>query len=439
MNENAFQAPSSRGIRPQPDSAGADAGARALTVAMLVVAVVAFGVYWLTAVLLDVRRAAGHFGADVNHYYVLADLLIHHRAARFHPLTTTLGLAWMKVFSLLTPWLSGPTLLKAMFAAVGALGVWGAMQVFAALLPRRTVLLAGVLYGSSLGVWYFSAIPESKIVTATLSTLYIAAYVRFRTRPALQATIVLMAVFGLACLNEIVSAFLIAIPVVDALLQRALDWRRVRWLAGHVAVALAAWFVLEVVVNGWFIPESVNFEGQSHLNMLLYYFAKNNYGLASIHGFIANWFFFNIVAPTPYAVWWPGAGDYFEPSLAAYIASPVALATLLVVALVLAVPLLPRYRMATLGPAQGLLLPLAAFALVRAVFFFGFNPAEPLLFSPAVTLVVWLIILVPFAASRFPAKGALLSVLCVLLIATNVGFMLGYEGWQGLAARFVGP
>jgi hypothetical protein len=76
---------------------------------------------------------------------------------------------------------------------------------------------------------------------------------------------------------------------------------------------------------------------------------------------------------------------------------------------------------------------------VRAVFFFGFNPAEPLLFSPAVTLVVWLIILVPFADSRFPAKGALLSVLCVLLIATNVGFMLGYEGWQGLAARFVGP
>jgi hypothetical protein len=56
-----------------------------------------------------------------------------------------------------------------------------------------------------------------------------------------------------------------------------------------------------------------------------------------------------------------------------------------------------------------------------------------------VTLVVWLIILVPFAASRFPAKGALLSVLCVLLIATNVGFMLGYEGWQGLAARFVSP
>jgi hypothetical protein len=227
-----------------------------------------------------------------------------------------------------------------------------------------------------------------------------------------------------------VSAFLIAIPVVDTMLQRGLDRRRALLLAAHGLIVLIVWLVLEVLVNGWFIPESVNFEGQSHLNMLLYYFAKNNYGLASIHGFIANWFFFNILAPTPYAVWWPGAGDYFEPSLAAYISSPVALAALLIVALVIAVPLLSHYRMARFGPAQGLLLPLAAFAFVRGMFFFMFNPAEPLLFSPTVTLVHWLIVLVPFAASRFPAKGAVLSVLCILLIMTNAGFMLGPDGWS---------
>ena len=151
----------------------------ALTIGVLAVTAATFGVYWLTAVVLASRHAAGHFGADASFFAVLADMAVHHRAARFHPVTTTLGLAWMKTFApLLTPWLAPATILKAMFAAVGALGVWAAMSIFTVLLPRGYVLLGGILYACSLGVWYFAGIPESKIVTATLSVLYIALYVR---------------------------------------------------------------------------------------------------------------------------------------------------------------------------------------------------------------------------------------------------------------------
>jgi hypothetical protein len=422
-----------------PNAGGADeiASGRVLALGMVLVTTIAFGAYWLTGMVLAERHSAAHFGADTNFYAVLADMAVHHRAARFHPVTTTLGLAWMKIFAPLTPWLAPATVLKALFAAVGALGVWAAMSIFSRMLPRGYVLLGGVLYGASLGVWYFSGIPESKIVTATLSVLYIAVYVRLRERWSLTGAIALGVVLALACLNEIVSAFLLAVPAVDALLRHGLDWRRARWLGAHVPVVFAAWFVLEVFVNGWLVPESKYAEGQSHFNMLLYYIAKNDYGLASIHGFAANWFFFNIVAPTPHALKWAEAGGYFEPTMAAYLASPLALAALFIIALIAAASLLPRT--ASLGPGGQLLLPLAAYALVRAVFFFIFNPSEPLLFSPAVTIVHWLILLVPFAASSFPAKRALLSVLCVLLFVTNAEFMLGTEGWSGLASRVARP
>jgi hypothetical protein len=189
--------------REEVGDAGASRGV--LTAGVLTLSAAAFIVYWLTAVVLASRHTAGHFGADAGFYAVLADMLVHHRAARFHPVTTTLGLAWMKMFSpLLTPWLAPATILKAMFAAVGALGVWAAMSIFTVLLPRGYVVLGGILYGSSLGVWYFSGIPESKIVTATLSVLYVALYVRLREKWTLAGARAHGAILALASMNQIV-------------------------------------------------------------------------------------------------------------------------------------------------------------------------------------------------------------------------------------------
>ncbi len=414
---------------PRSRTAEESTGSGVLSAGPLLLTAVAFGLYWLTGVLLASRYATGHFGADATHYAMLADFTVHYRVARFHPVTATMGVAWMKAFSFLTPWLAPATILQAYFAAVGALGVWAAMAAFAALLPRSYVLLGGILYGSSFGIWYFSGIPESKILTATLSVLYIASYAHFRERWSLSGAIQLSVILALACLNEVVSAFLVIIPIVDALMKRGFDWGHSRWLSAHVTVVLVAWLLLDVVVNGWFIPESTVPQGKSHYNMLLYYIARNDYGFASLHGFISNWFFFNIVAPTPHALHWPEAGGYFTPTLLAYLTSPLAIATLLAVTLVGAVNLIPRYRAVSLGPAGELLLPIAAYAVVRGVFFFIFNPSEPLLFSPAVTFAHWSLLLVPFVASPFPAKRELLAALCVLLLATNAGFMLGPDGW----------
>ena len=153
-------------------------------------AMLAFALYWLSAFALEARDGTMHFHADTWLYSELAEDNLFDRIVpdsqlarvfRFHPTTVVLAAGWMKIVKPLSTWIMPLHLLKGLFAAVGALGVWAAMQAFAAVVPRRHVLLWGAIYASSLGVWYFSSIEESKIVTATLSGLYIATYLHLRT------------------------------------------------------------------------------------------------------------------------------------------------------------------------------------------------------------------------------------------------------------------
>ena len=255
-----------------------------------------------------------------------------------------------------------------------------------------------------------------------------------RERWTLAGAIGLSIILAMACLNEIVSAFLVAIPIVDAVARRGVEARREQWIVAHAMVVPIVWFFLEVFVNGRLIPESAVAEGQSHFNMLLYYLAKNDYGLASIYSFVLNWFLFNIAAPTPTAPLWAQFGGYFAPTFTSYFRALPTIGVIGSLTVITVASVLPRYRTRDLGPAGALLLAVAAFGLVRAAFFFFFNPAEPMLFSPAVTLPHWLILLVPFAASRFPAKGTVLAVLAICLIATNAGLILGHDVWA-LALR----
>jgi hypothetical protein len=434
MNNGTFAL--SRSAPTRPNCYGdADGRARIGLIAPILLALVAFAVYWRSAAILDGRSTTAMFGADSPHYEYLRRSLVNDRAARFHPLTIVLGLGWMKLLVPLTAWMTPAVLLNGLFAAIGAIGVWASTITCASLLPRRVALLGGMLYAASLGIWYFSAIEESKIVTATLSVLYIAAYVRLRDRWTIAGAVGLSIILAMACLNEIVSAGLVAIPVVDALARRGYDARREPWIVAHAMVVPAVWFFLEVFVNGRLIPESAVAEGQSHFNMLLYYLAKNDYGLASIYSFVLNWIFFNIAAPTPTAPLWAQFGGYFVPEFMNYFRSLPTIGVVASMAVIVVASVLPGYRARNLGMAGTLLLALTAYALVRAAFFFFFNPAEPMLFSPAVTLVHWLVLLVPFAASRFPAKGTVLAVLAICLVATNAGLILGRDVWAIAAWR----
>ena len=395
----------------------------------------AFGFYWLSSFILAERWATLNFGADAHLYTMIAKGEVLDRILRFHPVTVWMAVAWMAALKPLTAWLAPHSVLKALFAVIGAAGVLATAPAFSKLVPRGTAMLFALIYALSFGVWYFASIEESKIVTATLSALYIAIYLHLRDRWTMRGAVLLTAVLLLACLNEIVSGFLIVIPVVDTLMRhggdwreagwRAADWRADLWLVPHALAGPLALAILEFAVNRQ-LPQAADAEGASHLSMLFYYIFKSDHGVASLYGFLVNWLFFNIAAPTPTAPYMitPPYGGYFEPSLASYFSAPASACAAILLGVILLASLW-RGREPLPHDKTSLLVGLLAYSAVRGAFFFIFNPSEPMLFSPAVTLAHLLVIAMLFMASAFPAKRVVLAAFALALLAANGAFMVG--------------
>jgi hypothetical protein len=386
----------------------------------------AFALYWLTFLALETHNGSSSFGADSVLYNAIAYGNIQPRLIRFHPATVGLAVAWMKIFTPFSYWIAPHHLLAALFAVIGAVGVRAALWAFELVVPRRYVLLCGIIYACSLGVWYFSSIGESKILTAMLSTLYIALYLHLRKAWSWQGAAVLTLVLGAACLNEIVSAFLVVIPAADAVLQRRLDFKTVRWIAAHFVVPVL-FVIVDMIINERLGPEPMNAESGSSASMFWFYVGISDHSLSSLYGFLLNWFCFNVAAPTPNAYAavsaWPTYFGYFEPSFANYFDDFVSMGVVAIAGLMAVASLAPGWRAERLS-ASAIILPLLAFTIVRGAFFFVFNPAEVMLFSSAVTLPNLVLLLAPFAASRFPAKALVLGCFGALLFAVNLRFMI---------------
>ncbi len=386
-----------------------------------VIAALSFLLYLVSAVLLDMRYAILHFGADGHLYEGLAQGVIHDRIARFHPVTVAMASVWKKLFGWLSVWVETKFVLKAMPAAAGAAGVAAAVSAFAVFMRRREALLCGAIYAVSFGVWYFASIEESKIVTAAFAAFYIAIYLHVRENLNTSRIVLLSAVLCAACLNEITSCFLAAIPAAEFLLRRSR--LPLLLLIAHIAAGCAALAVLEFVAR--VVLPATDSEGATHASMFFHYFLQNDRGLASFRYFASNWLFFNIAAPSASATHLANAAHnaagYFSPGLAQYSGHPFALAALVLLMAVFVSGLLrggSRVRF-------GILLALAAYSLVRGAFFFAFNPPEPLLFSPAATLAHLLILIVPFARSDFRWKGTALAAIAASLFLANGAFFLG--------------
>ena len=401
------------------------------------IALDAFALYWFSSYILEQRNGTTHFAADTWFYTELAEPNVLYRVAadedlsrvfRFHPTTVVMAAGWMKLVAPLNRWIDRHYLLKAMFAAVGAVGVWAAMWAFAAVVPRRYAALWGLIYAGSLGVWYFSSIEESKIVSATLSTLYIAAYLHVRNRWTMRGAGALTASLLLACLNEIVAGFLVIIPIVDTLVRHGWDLRQGRWVAWHALAGPFAFAILEGITRLWTGAPVTHAEGATHFSMLIWYISKNYFTAESFYAFAVRWLFFNIAAPELHASHWADAstnfGGDFRPALANYFSSPVSVGVVVLFGVILVASILARQPAAGVKTV-GLFPALTAYALLRSLFFFIFNSQECLLFSSSVTLAHLLLIGIPFAASSFPVKRTLLVIFAVLLFLINGAFITG--------------
>lgn len=432
-----------------------DARKAGLRLGFVLIALAALGLYWLSALVLQARGKVNLFGADRVLYAKLAGSNVTERIGRdyaldritrFHPLTTGMAVAWMKALNPLTQWITPRQLLKGLFAAIGAIGVWAAMWAFAAVVPRGQAMLWGAVYATSLGVWYFSSIEESKIVSATLTALYIAAYLHLRRRWTLPGAALLTAILLLACLNEIIAGFLVVIPLVDTLMTRgqSLDQslhrslhRRLphgRWIALHALTALAALMFLELVVNRHIVGTTTagpggGLEGASHLAMLVHYVTRHDFGPAALHAFLVNWLCFSVAAPTSFTTLapaeWPLYTAYFEPALANYFSSPVSAGLIVLLGVIVAACVLPKRQAEGGSGVAAILAALLAYAFLRGLFWFVVNPFECILFSPAATLAHLLLIGIPFAASSLPAKQGVIAAFALLLFITNGTFIIG--------------
>jgi hypothetical protein len=423
---------------PAESRSGAPRALASRQVRFVSIALAAFVLYWLSSLVVLARDGTTHFAADTWFYAELAQGDVFSRIAesyqldrifRFHPTTVVLAAVWMKMVAPLTPLVSPLHLLKAMFALVGAVGVWAALWAFAAVVPRRHVMLLGAIYASSLSVWYFSSLEESKIVSATLVALCIATYLHLRERWATHRAVLLTAILLLACLNETVAAFLVAIPAVDTLVQRGWDLRHGWWIACHALASPAAFAVLEGIMRGRAGPAGADPEGANHFSMLVHYISQNQYTAANVYEFGIKWLFFSVAAPSPDARHDADAsvnyGGDFEPLLANYLSSPVSIALVILFGVMLLASALPRYRGTAAACVPGVLLALAAYALLRGAFFLIFIPYECILFSASVVLAHLLLVAIPFTASSFPWKRHVLAAFAALLFITNLTFIIG--------------
>jgi len=409
---------------------------------LLLIALIAvfFAIYWTTSFILESNKATTRFGADTWFYSELADSdsLSHlqdnkelGRLIRFHPVTVVASAAWMNVFEWAKYHIAQEQVLRAMFALIGALGVYAAMAGFAAVMLRKHVAFWGAIFGVSLGVWYFSSIEESKIVSGVLATLYIAIYLHLRENWSRTRALLLTAVLLAACLNEIVAGFLVIIPLADTVVRHGIDIRRGLWILFHALAAPFALIILELIARTGFSPAKQHPEGATHFSMLFWYITQNDYSLSSLYAFALRWFAFNIAAPEQ-AVHFVnekiGYGGDFDPKLAPYLHSPISFVAALMFAGLLLAAFLPRYRPAMTRNAAGIMIGLAAYIFVRGAFFFILLPQEALLFASSVSFAVLLLIAMPFAASSFPRKRILLALVATALFLANGAFMLAPQG-----------
>ncbi|QYK44467.1 MAG: hypothetical protein KF794_11905 [Xanthobacteraceae bacterium] len=388
----------------------------------------AFAVYWASSFLLDARQGTIHFGADTLDYWPLAEGGVNPRNVRLHLLTIILSLTWMALTKPLALWLELEYLHRALYALIGALGVWAALSAFAALAPRKHVAILGIVYAASLGIWYFASIEESKILSATLASLYIAIYLHQRDRWTRRGILLLTAALLAACLNEIVAGFLVIIPAADFLMRNGFDLRKGRWIFLHALTVPATLFFLEVVVNGIIAAPTENPENASHFSMFFYYLI-HEYSIANLHIYLINFFFFNIAAPAPVADYmfnkWPMHPFYFEPALGNYLRFPAQTAVVVLFLFILAGTLWALWRRMLPKDVAICLIAVAAYVLLRCSFFYFIHPLEGMLFSNSASLANLLLLCIPFALSQLPRKQLLLGAFALALILCNGIFIAG--------------
>jgi len=348
------------------------------------------------------------FGGDIPHYTFDIGHIFR------HPLTTWLIKSYRGLIEGMFHVTASIPAMKFLFSFFGAINIVIVYSICTMFFNRYRSVLYTACYGFSLSVWYFSSVPESYVISATLYSLYIWYFIKHSSDLRLTQVLISLGILTLALLNDISSVFLLLLPLTYYNKKIITDKKIRRFFLLHVFFFLASWFVIKF--QQWPLVEFYS-------NM------RNDFSVKSfmINDFmepLLNVTFFSIGAPSHEVSYAPRMlphyPGYFVPSLWGYM-NHIVTAIFFVFYSGFIMIALSRIH---LIKHNKFIIPFIIFIIARYVSIIFVNPGEAFLFTILSTLPLLLVLFFLFDMTNFKYKGIFEFILTFSIAASNLRFFI---------------
>ncbi len=357
------------------------------------------------------------FGADVP-LYIRAILSDHFTGitAR-HPITVGIITGIKLIIKMIPLNINKIAILKLFFAFIGSLNIVIVYKLFSKIGKQRIInILMVMAYGFSFSVWYFASVPESYIVSTLLYSCYLLLFISYKDKLDWQKTGILSALLIVCSLNEIISLFLLVIPLVyygqKLFLNKDL---RNKMLVHILSVTLISFFVINAVIYG--LEECSIFEYYIKFSQE---YNKIKYSFYELKEPLLNMFFFNIGIPAKSVFYatkkFPDYIGFFIPSLVEYFKHIFS-----ALFLILWIGLLGRIKIVR---NNSLMLSLLVLIILKFIFIASFNPGEAILYSSDSNLPLFCVILLSQQSSQKKYFSYYIFVFLLFIVLNNVRFFI---------------
>jgi hypothetical protein len=337
-----------------------------------------------------------------------------------HSITITCAIVVRKIAQILERFLNKKIVIKFFFAILGIINLLIAWEIFH-LYNKENSLILTLIYGFSANIWFFSASPESYIISVMFATLYLFLFLKFQNSWSFKTIFLLTVTLILGIMNDITLIILLSIPLVFYF-KEFIKNTKLRFL--FIIHGLSAFLVIHFVLN--FLTKRVH--EQSIYEYYLRYkqiwgLDNTSRGLHELHELLLNMLFFGFGFPSGKASYpskiSPGYDQTLLPSLAQYFehAFPA-------IFLILYIILITSFLYGFLSYRNKMVWALLSFIALKMGIIFWVHPWSSFMHFVVVTLP-WLIVLSYYLQkSHFKYKTTFLIVFFISIFLNNVRFWL---------------
>lgn len=362
------------------------------------------------------------FGADVPRYTAIFkyDKINSGKIATRHPVPVYISIFYKRAFPSLENVIGKDLYVKVPYAFFGALGVLVGFYLSKQILEDPFHVLAFTLiYGFSGSILYFSSVPESYIITAFFSALYIYTFLKYKDRISWKSILILTLWYILSVLSEVLTAFLLVIPAVY-FARDFINNKRVR-------LSLLTFLITSIFLAYIFL--NITMHAISGDTLFSYYLAfKGDQSISlldilnELGEVVLNFFFFSVGYPS-YAVthplaWEPTYIGFFRPTLWEYFKIKTATGFIILYSILLTL-YIKQAKTKNL-----LTFSLLAYIVLRAIAILFFNPWESYLYVAPTVLPLLVILIGQFKDYSGKMTRYFLCLFLLALIVNNLMFFI---------------